>query len=178
MTNSPFIHESTVVDAPVQIGCGTRIWHFCHLMKGCVIGENCVLGQNVYVASQVVIGNGVRIQNNVSLYDGLSIGDDVFIGPGAVFTNVKNPRAHRNQKANFRPTRIERGATVGANATIVCGATIGEYAFVGAGALITKDVPPHGLMLGVPAQLTAWVCRCGEKLTQGSTCDVCTWTCQ
>ena len=173
---APMIHATAVIDNPVSIGSGTRIWHFCHLMQGCTVGENCVLGQNVFVGGRVTVGNGVHIQNNVSLYDGVTVADHVFIGPSAVFTNVKNPRAHRNQKDSLRTTRIERGVTIGANATIVCGVTLGEYAFIGAGAVVTGDVPPHALMTGVPAVQTGMVCRCGERIRVDDTCTACSWS--
>ncbi|MBN2717990.1 MAG: N-acetyltransferase [Deltaproteobacteria bacterium] len=177
MTGDPsLIHETAVIDAKVMIGHGTRVWHFCHLMSGCTIGNDCVLGQNTFVAGTVTIGNRVRIQNNVSLYDGVQIDDDVFIGPSAVFTNVRNPRAQRPQKHNYLHTRIATGATIGANATIVCGITIGAFAFIGAGAVITSDVPAHALMLGVPAIQKGIVCPCGERIAPGSTCAVCQWT--
>ena len=171
-----FVHETAVVDYPVAIGDGTRIWHFCHLMRGGTVGHDCVLGQNVYVGGAAVIGNRVHIQNNVSVYDGVHIADDVFVGPSVVFTNVKNPRAHRNQSKNYQKTHIAAGVTIGANATIVCGVSIGEHAFVGAGAVVTKDVPPHALMRGVPAVQSGMVCKCGERLETGSTCTECKWT--
>ncbi|MBN2341086.1 MAG: N-acetyltransferase [Deltaproteobacteria bacterium] len=170
------IHKTAIIDEPVSIGENTRIWHFCHLMKGCTIGRDCTLGQNVYVGGQVTVGKGVKIQNNVSLYDGVHIEDNVFIGPSAVFTNVTNPRAHRNQRDSFIQTTVKQGATIGANATIVCGVTIGAYAFVGAGAVVTKDVPDHALMLGVPAIHQGWVCDCGERIDPSVSCNVCGWT--
>jgi UDP-2-acetamido-3-amino-2,3-dideoxy-glucuronate N-acetyltransferase len=157
-------HESAVIDRDVIVGEGTKIWHFCHVSSGARIGRECVLGQNVYVARTAVIGDRVRIQNNVSIYDGVVIDDDVFIGPSAVFTNVINPRSELSRKGEYLPTRVGAGATIGANATIVCGQTLGKYAFVGAGAVVTHDVRPFALVLGVPAREVGWVCRCGERL--------------
>jgi UDP-2-acetamido-3-amino-2,3-dideoxy-glucuronate N-acetyltransferase len=170
------VHESAYVDAGAVVGAGTRIWHFCHVMAGAVIGARCVLGQNVFVMSGTRIGDNVRIQNNVSVYAGVTLEDDVFCGPSMVFTNVVNPRAHVSRKDEFRPTLVKRGASIGANATIVCGTTLGEYSFVGAGAVVTKDVPPYALMTGVPARRTGWVCACGETLPAGQgtlTCPAC-----
>jgi UDP-2-acetamido-3-amino-2,3-dideoxy-glucuronate N-acetyltransferase len=170
------VHESAYVDAGAVVGAGTRIWHFCHVMAGAVIGARCVLGQNVFVMSGTRIGDNVRIQNNVSVYAGVTLEDDVFCGPSMVFTNVVNPRAHVSRKDEFRPTLVKRGASIGANATIVCGTTLGEYSFVGAGAVVTKDVPPYALVTGVPARRTGWVCACGETLParQGTlTCAAC-----
>lgn len=159
-----FAHESAYLDEGCQIGKGTRIWHFCHIMGGAVIGERCSLGQNVFVANQVRIGHNVKIQNNVSLYEGVEVEDDVFLGPSMVFTNVLNPRSAVSRKDEYLPTRICRGATVGANATIVCGATVGEYAFIGAGAVVRGNVPPYALMLGVPARPRGWMSRHGHRL--------------
>jgi len=168
-------HESAVIDLPAQIGDGTRIWHFCHVMSGARIGTRCVLGQNVFVASRAVIGNGCKIQNNVSLYDDVILEDDVFVAPSAVFTNVNNPRAFIERKNEYRTTLVKRGASVGANATVVCGHTIGEYAFIGAGAVVTKDVPAYALILGVPGIVAGWMCRCGVRLPEGDvpTCSSC-----
>jgi UDP-2-acetamido-3-amino-2,3-dideoxy-glucuronate N-acetyltransferase len=164
-TNKPyFVHESSYVDDGVEIGEGTKIWHFCHILTGSKIGKNCVLGQNVMVGPNVRIGNNVKIQNNVSVYEGVEIEDEVFCGPSCVFTNVINPRAFIERKHEFKKTLVKRGATIGANATIVCGVTIGEYAFVGAGAVVTKDVPPYALVVGVPARQIGWVCKCGVRL--------------
>jgi len=143
------------------VGAGTKIWHFCHVMSGARIGPRCVLGQGVFVGGGVRVGARCRIQNNVSIYDGVELEDDVFIGPSAVFTNVRNPRAAVDRRTKFERTTVRRGATVGANATIVCGVTIGEYAFVGAGAVVAKDVEPHAVMMGVPARRSGWICRCG-----------------
>ncbi|ACI18664.1 acyltransferase [Dictyoglomus thermophilum] len=159
-----FVHESSYVDEPVEIGEGTKIWHFCHILPHTVIGKNCVIGQNVMIGPRVKIGNNVKIQNNVSVYEGVEIEDDVFCGPSCVFTNVINPRAFIERKHEFKKTIVKKGATIGANATIVCGVTIGEYAFVGAGAVVTKDVPPYALVVGVPARQIGWVCKCGVRL--------------
>jgi UDP-2-acetamido-3-amino-2,3-dideoxy-glucuronate N-acetyltransferase len=169
MSDTPFQHESAFVDEGAVIGPGTRIWHFCHVMAGARIGARCVLGQNVFVAAGAVIGDDVRIQNNVSVYDGVTLEEHVFVGPSAVFTNVVNPRAEVTRKHAYQPTLVRRGATIGANATIVCGATLGAYAFIGAGAVVRGDVPPHALMLGVPARRRGWMCRCGTRLVD----DVC-----
>jgi len=160
-----FKHESAVVDAGAVVGDGTRIWHFTHVAGGARIGKDCSLGQGVYVAPMVVIGDNVRIQNNVSIYDGVTIDAHAFIGPSAVFTNVRNPRSEIPRKHEYQPTRIGRGATVGANATIVCGHEVGDYAFIGAGAVVTANIPPFALVFGVPARQVGWMCRCGERLT-------------
>src|SRR5919206_571155 len=160
----PFIHESAYVDDGAQIGDDTKIWHFCHILGGAVVGERCSLGQNVVVMNGVTIGNNVKIQNNVSVYEGVELEDGVFCGPSMVFTNVINPRSEVSRKSEYRRTLVRRGATIGANATIVCGSTLGEYAFVGAGAVITKDVLPYAMMAGVPARRIGWMCQCGEKL--------------
>jgi len=159
-----FVHSSAFVDAPCEIGEGTKIWHFSHVMRGSQIGANCSLGQNVNVAPDVLIGNNVKIQNNVSLYTGVELEDDVFCGPSVVFTNVINPRSHVNRKSEYKRTLVKRGASLGANSTIVCGTTIGEFAFVGAGAVVTKDVPAHALVVMVPARQIGWVCECGIRL--------------
>ncbi|MCC7117878.1 MAG: N-acetyltransferase [Anaerolineales bacterium] len=159
-----FAHESSYIDAGAQVGAGTKIWHFCHVMSDAQIGERCNLGQNVLVASGVTIGNNVKIQNNVSLYAGVLVEDDVFLGPSMVFTNVINPRSHVSRKDEYKTTLVRRGASVGANATIVCGNTLGKYCFVGAGAVVTKDVPDYALVYGSPARLQGWVCQCGEQL--------------
>jgi UDP-2-acetamido-3-amino-2,3-dideoxy-glucuronate N-acetyltransferase len=157
-------HESAYVDDGAVVGDGTRIWHFCHVSSGARIGRGCVLGQNVYVAATAVLGDGVRVQNNVSIYDGVVLEDGVFVGPSAVFTNVGNPRAEVSRKHAYEKTLVQRGATIGANATIVCGNTVGRYAFIGAGAVVTRDVPAFALCLGVPARPVGWACRCGERL--------------
>lgn len=159
-----FAHETAVLDEGCQIGDLTKIWHFCHIMRGAKIGEKCVLGQNVMVAHGVTIGNGVKIQNNVSVYSGITCEDDVFLGPSMVFTNVLNPRAFIDRKSEFKDTLVKKGATIGANATIVCGITIGKYALIGAGAVVTSDVPDYALMVGVPARQTGWVSQYGIKL--------------
>jgi UDP-2-acetamido-3-amino-2,3-dideoxy-glucuronate N-acetyltransferase len=170
-----FIHESAYVDDGARIGNGTKIWHFCHVMGGAVIGERCSLGQNVVVMNGVKIGNNVKIQNNVSVYEGVELEDDVFCGPSMVFTNVINPRSHVSRKNEYKRTLVKRGATIGANATIVCGSTLGEYAFIGAGSVVTRDVPAYGLMVGVPARRTGWMCQCGERLADDSPkkCAIC-----
>ena len=164
MLEPAFVHPSSVIDDGVHLGDGTKIWFFCHVQGGAVIGERCILGQNVNIDSQVVIGNGVKIQNNVSIYRAVTIEDDCFLGPSCVFTNVINPRAHIERKREFRPTRVRRGATVGANATIVCGNDLGRYSMVGAGAVVSASVPDHALVVGVPARVVGWVCRCGERV--------------
>ena len=161
---SAFIHESSYVDDGAVIGAGTKVWHFCHVMSGAVIGERCSLGQNVVVMPGTRIGNNVKIQNNVSIYEGVELEDDVFCGPSMVFTNVINPRSHVSRKHEYQRTLVRRGATIGANATIVCGVTLGEYAFVGAGAVVTKDVKAFALVTGVPGRQVGWMCRCGERL--------------
>jgi UDP-2-acetamido-3-amino-2,3-dideoxy-glucuronate N-acetyltransferase len=159
-----FAHASACVDEPCSIGEGTQIWHYCHVMVGARIGRGCVLGQNVFVAGAAVIGHGVRIQNNVSVYDGTVIEDDVFLGPSAVLTNIENPRAQIRRRALFARTLLRRGATVGANATVVAGVTVGRYAFVGAGAVVTRDVPDYALVLGVPGRRAGWMSRHGHRL--------------
>jgi UDP-2-acetamido-3-amino-2,3-dideoxy-glucuronate N-acetyltransferase len=159
-----FVHPTAVVDAGAEIGAGTRVWHFAHVMDGARIGRECSLGQNVFVGRDVVIGDNVKIQNNVSVYEGVVLEDDVFCGPSMVFTNVINPRSHVSRKHEYRPTLVRRGATIGANATVLCGHTIGRYAFVGAGAVVTRDVPDHGLVMGAPARIAGWMCRCGTRL--------------
>jgi UDP-2-acetamido-3-amino-2,3-dideoxy-glucuronate N-acetyltransferase len=169
---APFqAHPSAVIDPPCEIGAGTRIWHFSHVMPGARIGRGCNIGQNVFIGSGVTVGDGVKIQNNVSLYDGVVVEDDVFLGPSMVFTNVLNPRSHVPRRDAYRATRVRRGASIGANATVLCGLTIGRYAFVGAGAVVTRDVPDHGLVYGNPARLHGWMCRCGEKLPLARTDD-------
>ena len=167
-----FVHESSYVDAGAQIGAGTKIWHFCHVMAGAVIGSRCSLGQNVVVMPGTRMGDNVKVQNNVSIYEGVELEDDVFCGPSCVFTNVQTPRSHVSRKLEYQKTLVKRGATIGANATIVCGLTLGEYAFVGAGAVVTADVPPYALVVGVPARRVGWMCQCGERLA-GSGAVVC-----
>lgn len=159
-----YVHPSAFVDEPCEIGAGTKIWHFCHVMRNARIGQNCIFGQNVFVASSVEIGNHVKIQNNVSVYEGVTLGDYVFCGPSMVFTNVINPRGGIERKSEFQPTIVERGVTFGANSTILCGHRIGEFAFIGAGAVVTRDVPPYALLVGNPARQSGWMCRCGVKL--------------
>lgn len=158
------IHPTAVVDAGAQIGEGTSVWHFAHVCAGARIGEGCSFGQNVFIANDVTIGNNVKIQNNVSVYDAVSLEDDVFCGPSMVFTNVYNPRSFVSRKNEYRRTLVREGATLGANCTIVCGTTVGRYAFVGAGAVITRDVPEFALMVGVPARQIGWMSRFGERL--------------
>ncbi len=159
-----FVHESSYVDEPCMIGQRTKIWHFSHVMKNCRIGTDCNIGQNVVVSPDVVIGNNVKIQNNVSVYTGCILEDDVFCGPSMVFTNVINPRSHVARKNEYKTTLVRRGASIGANCTVVCGITIGRYAFIGAGSVVTKDVPDYALMYGNPAASRGWVCNCGIKL--------------
>ena len=159
-----FVHQSSFVDEPCQIGAGTKIWHFCHVMKDSVIGRNCNIGQNVVVSPWVRVGDGCKIQNNVSLYTGVILEDDVFCGPSMVFTNVVNPRSEVVRKDEYKKTLVRRGASLGANSTIVCGVTIGQYAFLGAGTVVTRDVADYALVVGNPARQTGWMCRCGIKL--------------
>lgn len=166
------VHESAYVDEPCTIGRGTCIWHFSHILPNCVIGENCVIGQNVMIGPNVRIGSNCKIQNNVSLYEGLELEDGVFCGPSCVFTNVDNPRAGVERKSEFRSTRIGRGATIGANATVVCGNDLGAYCFIGAGAVITAAVPAHALMVGVPARHVGWMSRGGAKLGPDLVCPL------
>ena len=158
------IHPSAIVDAGAEIGDGTRIWHWVHVSGGARIGRDCTLGQNVFVANRVSIGNNVKIQNNVSVYDEVTLEDDVFCGPSMVFTNVYNPRSAFSRKDAYRPTTVRRGASLGANCTVVCGITIGEHAFIGAGAVVTRDVAPFALMVGVPARQIGWISRYGQRL--------------
>jgi len=158
------VHPTAIVDEGAQIGEGSRVWHWVHICGGARIGEHCSFGQNVFVGNDVVIGNNVKVQNNVSVYDAVQLDDDVFCGPSMVFTNVYNPRSAITRRNEYRKTQVCRGATLGANCTIVCGVTIGEYAFVGAGAVINRDVPPYALMLGVPARQRGWMCKCGVQL--------------
>lgn len=174
MSDTPwFAHETAWIDNGVRIGNGTRIWHFSHVMSGSVIGENCNIGQNVVIGPDAVMGNGCKVQNNVSVYKGVTLEDDVFCGPSMVFTNVFNPRAHIRRMDEARPTLVKKGASLGANCTIVCGTTIGRYAFVGAGAVVTRDVPDHALIYGNPARQHGWVCQCGEKLDEDLVCPAC-----
>ncbi|MDX2192352.1 MAG: acyltransferase [Gemmatimonadales bacterium] len=168
-----FVHPSSFVDEGARLGPGTKVWHFCHVMPGAVIGARCVLGQNVVVMNGTRIGDGCRIQNNVSIYEGVTLEDDVFCGPSCVFTNVINPRAHVARKHEYRPTLVRRGATIGANATIVCGVTLGAYCLVGAGAVVTRDVPDHAVVTGVPARVTGWVCACGNGAPDAEAARAC-----
>ena len=159
------VHSSAIVDHGAQIGDGSKIWHFSHVCSGAKLGKNCSLGQNVFIGNDVIIGNNVKIQNNVSVYDAIILEDDVFCGPSMVFTNVFNPRSHVVRKHEYRKTLVQKGATIGANATIICGAVIGCYAFIGAGSVIRANVKPYAIMVGVPARHTGWMCECGVKLT-------------
>ena len=161
---SYYVHPSSIIDANCTIGNGTKIWHFSHIMSGAVIGNNCNLGQNVVVSPKVILGNNVRVQNNVSIYEGVICEDDVFLGPSMVLTNVINPRSAISRKEEFKKTLIKKGASIGANATIVCGNTIGEYAFIGAGAVVTKDVPAYALIVGNPGRQKGWMSEYGHKL--------------
>lgn len=166
MPGGYLVHESSYVDEGAVIGQGTKIWHFCHVMPGAVIGERCSLGQNVVVMPGTRLGNNVKVQNNVSIYEGVECEDDVFLGPSMVFTNVVNPRSHVSRKHEYRKTIVRRGASIGANATIICGNELGEYCFIAAGAVVTKDVPPYAMIAGVPARRIGWMCRCGERLEE------------
>jgi UDP-2-acetamido-3-amino-2,3-dideoxy-glucuronate N-acetyltransferase len=163
--NTYFAHETAVIDEGCEIGAGTKIWHFSHIMPDCKIGENCNIGQNVVISPQVVLGNNVKVQNNVSIYTGVTCEDDVFLGPSMVFTNVTNPRSAINRKSEYAKTVVKKGATIGANATVVCGHDIGRYAFIGAGAVVTKDVPDYALVMGNPARQTGWMSEYGHKLS-------------
>lgn len=174
MNNEYFVHSSSFVDDDVKIGKGTKIWHFSHIQSGAQIGEACSLGQNVNIANNVKIGNGVKIQNNVAVYEGVELEDYVFCGPSCVFTNDLTPRAkYPKGSAAYKKTLVKCGASIGANATIVCGHTIGEWALIGAGAVVSENVPAHALMLGVPAKQKGWVCECGELLRDGLKCNKC-----
>ena len=166
-------HESVYVDDGASVGAGTRIWHFSHIMSGARIGERCSIGQNVNIGGAAVLGNGVKVQNNVSIYDDVVIEDDVFCGPSMVFTNVTNPRAFIERKHEYKRTLVKKGASVGANATIVCGVTLGEYCFVGAGSVVTKDVPAYAMVYGNPARIHGWMCKCGVKLDKIFVCPAC-----
>jgi len=173
MMSDYFVHESSYVDEGAEIGAGTNIWHFSHVMPRAKIGERCNIGQNVLVSSDVTLGNNVKIQNNVSLYTGVIVEDDVFLGPSMVFTNVVNPRSHVNRKDEYKTTLVRKGASIGANATIVCGTTLGKYCFIGAGAVVTKDVPDYALVYGNPARVRGWMCQCGEQLKFENNFAVC-----
>jgi UDP-2-acetamido-3-amino-2,3-dideoxy-glucuronate N-acetyltransferase len=168
-----FVHPSSFIDEDVNIGRGTKIWHFSHILPGTRIGDDCSIGQNVVAGPDVRIGNACRIQNNVSIYKGVTLEDDVFCGPSVVFTNVFNPRAHIRKMDEVRPTLVKRGASLGANCTVVCGVTVGRFAFVGAGAVVTKDVPDYALVYGNPATVRGWMCECGEKLGMDLRCAAC-----
>jgi UDP-2-acetamido-3-amino-2,3-dideoxy-glucuronate N-acetyltransferase len=168
-----FYHESSYVDEGVSIGGGTKVWHFCHIMVGAKIGSKCSVGQNVNIGGKAVIGNGVKLQNNISVYDDVIIEDDVFCGPSMVFTNVMNPRAFVERKHEYKITLIKRGASIGANATIVCGTTLGEYCFIGAGSVVTHDIPRYAIAFGSPARVHGWVCKCGVKLGENLICPEC-----
>ena len=176
-----FAHDTAVIDPPAEIGAGTKIWHFTHVMKDCRIGARCNIGQNVVVSPDVRIGDNVKIQNNVSIYTGVELEDDVFCGPSMVFTNVVNPRSHVSRKDEYRKTLVRKGASIGANATVVCGNTIGRYAFIGAGAVVTRDIPDYALVVGNPGRIAGWMCRCGVKLSlsrdqhkdEDATCQAC-----
>jgi UDP-2-acetamido-3-amino-2,3-dideoxy-glucuronate N-acetyltransferase len=176
-----FAHESAYIDQPCSIGKGTKIWHFCHIMSDTRIGERCNLGQNVVVSPGCVIGNLFLLKYNVSIYTGVTLEDDVFCGPSMVFTNVINPRSHVPRKDEYKPTLVRRGASIGANATIVCGVTLGRYCFIGAGAVVTRDVPDYAMMVGSPARVRGWMCYCGVKLgltptgqsPETAACDAC-----
>ena len=173
MENKYFVHESSYVDEPVEIGEDTKIWHFSHIMSNSKIGQNCNIGQNVVISPGVVIGNNVKIQNNVSVYTGVICEDDTFLGPSCVFTNVVNPRSFIERKEEYKETRIKKGSSIGANVTIICGNTIGRYAFIGAGAVVTKDVPDYALIVGNPGKILGYVCRCGNRLNENYKCDTC-----
>ena len=173
MCDDAFIHESSYIDDEVEIGAGSKIWPFCHICSNSRLGANCTVGQNVCIGPDVTIGNGCKIQNNVSVYKGVVLEDDVFCGPSMVFTNVYNPRAHVQRMSEARKTLVRQGATLGANCTVVCGVTVGRYAFVGAGSVVTKDVPDHALVYGNPARCKGWVCTCGEKLSVELRCPRC-----
>lgn len=162
--NGHFIHESSIIDQPCVVGKNTKIWHFTHVMHDVIIGQNCSIGQNVFIGTGVILGDNVKVQNNVSIYSGVICEDDVFLGPSMVFTNVINPRSYIERKDEFKKTLVKKGASIGANATIVCGTTIGRYTFIGAGSVITKDTPDFSFFYGVPAKQMGWVCKCSEKL--------------
>ncbi len=173
MEKQYFVHPTSIVDEPTEIGEGTKIWHFTHIMLGARIGKNCIIGQNVFIASGAILGNNIKAQNNVSIFDGVVLEDDVFCGPSMVFTNVFNPRSFISRKKEFRKTLVKKGATLGANVTIVCGNTIGQYAFIGAGSVVTRDVPDYALVYGNPGKLKGWVCQCAEEIRFESGRAVC-----
>ncbi|MBN1897729.1 MAG: N-acetyltransferase [Spirochaetes bacterium] len=174
--NEYFVHPTAVIDEGALIEQGTKVWHFSHIMKGARIGKNCIIGQNVYIDKKAIVGNRVKIQNNVSVYDNVILEDDVFCGPSMVFTNVINPRSFIERKHEYKDTLVKQGASIGANATVVCGNEIGRYAFVAAGAVVTGDVPDYALVMGVPARIKGWVCKCGHQLSfaeKKGTCNHC-----
>lgn len=180
MEKKYFVHPSSYIDEPCEIGEGTKIWHFSHIMKNSKIGRNCNIGQNVVISPDVTIGDNVKLQNNVSVYTGVELEDDVFCGPSMVFTNVVNPRSHVSRKDEYRKTLVKKGASIGANATVVCGHTIGRFAFIGAGSVVTKDIPDYALIIGNPGRIAGWMCECGIKLgfsreaqEQNYTCATC-----
>jgi UDP-2-acetamido-3-amino-2,3-dideoxy-glucuronate N-acetyltransferase len=181
MEKKYFAHESSYIDEPSEIGEGTKIWHFCHVMSNSKIGRGCNIGQNVVISPGVVIGDNVKLQNNVSVYTGVELEDDVFCGPSMVFTNVVNPRSHVSRKDEYKKTLVKKGSSIGANATVVCGNTIGRYAFIGAGAVVTKDVPDYAMIVGNPGRIAGWMCQCGIKLglskdvqkDETSVCEAC-----
>jgi UDP-2-acetamido-3-amino-2,3-dideoxy-glucuronate N-acetyltransferase len=164
MEKEYFVHPTAIVDGPVEIGEGTKIWHFSHVMSGAKIGRNCMIGQNAFISSKAILGNNIKIQNNVSIFDGVILEDDVFCGPSMVFTNVFNPRSFISRRKEFRQTVVGRGATIGANATVICGNKIGQYAFIGASSVVTKDVPDYALVYGNPGRVKGWVCQCAEEI--------------
>lgn len=164
MERKYFVHPTAVIDEPADIGEGSQVWHFSHIMTGARIGKNCIIGQNVFIASGAILGDNIKIQNNVSVFKGVVLEDDVFCGPSMVFTNVFNPRSFISRKTEFRQTLVKRGATIGANATIVCGNTIGEYAFIGAGSVVTKNIPDYALVYGNPGKVKGWVCQCAVEI--------------
>ena len=168
-----YIHETSIVEQPCQIGQNTKIWHFSHIMPQATLGKDCVIGQNVFIGRGVTIGNNVKLENNVSVFEAVTLEDDVFCGPSCVFTNVLNPRSHISRKEEFRTTLVKRGATIGANATIICGTTIGSYALIGAGSVVTADIPDYALAYGNPARVSGWVCECGVKLQKSKDKTVC-----
>jgi UDP-2-acetamido-3-amino-2,3-dideoxy-glucuronate N-acetyltransferase len=173
MESGYFVHPSAIVDEGAEIGAGTKIWHFTHIMAGARIGKNCILGQNVFIGSGAILGDNIKVQNNVSIYDGTILEDDVFCGPSMVFTNVFNPRSFISRRKEFRKSLVKKGATIGANVTVICGNTIGQYAFIGAGSVVTKDVPDHALVYGNPGKVKGWICQCAEEITFRSGKAVC-----
>lgn len=173
MEKDYFVHPTAVIDEPADIGEGSQIWHFSHVMSGAKIGRNCIIGQNVFVASGALLGNNIKIQNNVSIFKGVVLEDDVFCGPSMVFTNVFNPRSFISRKKEFRQTLVKKGATIGANATIICGNTIGTYAFIGAGSVVTRDVPDYALVYGNPGKVKGWVCQCAVEIVFRSGKAIC-----